>query len=249
VLADVPAPMLYRDLVEDGWLPPRLVEDLRHFTWDSSTVKIDWALAGPVPWRNPAVAGAGTVHLGMDLDGMTRYAATLARGEAPTEPFVLIGQMTVADPSRSPAGTESLWAYTHLPFRPDWSTAEVAEQVARVEAVLERHAPGFSQLIRARRVAGPADLQAGNPSLVGGAVGGGTSAVHQQLVLRPVPGLGRADTPVDRLFLASSSAHPGGGVHGGPGANAARAALARSRSVAGPIYAATVSVAHRAIYR
>mgnify|MGYP001209100448 CR=1 FL=1 len=249
VLADAPAPTLYLDLVEERWLPPRVVADIRHFTWDSSTVKIDWALSEPVQWRNPVVAGAGTVHLGVDLDGLTRYAAALARGEVPAEPFILIGQMTVADPSRSPAGTESLWGYTHLPFRPDWSAAEVADQVARVEGVLERHAPGFSDLVRARRVAGPADLQAGNPSLVGGAVGGGTSALHQQLVLRPIPGLGRADTPIDRLFLASSSAHPGGGVHGGPGANAARAALARAGSVTGPVYAATMSVAHRAIYR
>ena len=98
---------------------------------------------------------------------MTRYAASLARVHGPTEPFVLVGQMTVADPSRSPAGTGTLWAYTHLPFRPDWSASEVAEQVTRVEAVLERHAPGFSDVVRARRIGSPAELQAGNPSLVG----------------------------------------------------------------------------------
>ncbi|HEX6968693.1 MAG TPA: NAD(P)/FAD-dependent oxidoreductase [Micromonosporaceae bacterium] len=249
VLADVPAPALYLDLVDQRWLPPRLLADLAHFQWDSSTIKIDWALSAPVPWRNPEVAGAGTVHLGVDLDGLTEYAAALARGDVPEEPFILLGQMTVADPSRSPAGTASLWAYTHLPFRRDWPSAQVAEQVARVEAVLERHAPGFADLVRARRVAGPAELQAANPSLVGGAVGGGTSAVHQQLIFRPTPGLGRADTPVDGLFLASASAHPGGGVHGGPGANAARAALARNRPVTGLGYAASVSAAHRLIYR
>ncbi|HEX5541309.1 MAG TPA: NAD(P)/FAD-dependent oxidoreductase [Micromonospora sp.] len=249
VLADVPAPALYLDMVGQRWLPPRLVDDLQHFKWDGSTLKIDWALAGPVPWRNPAVAGAGTLHLGADLNGMTRYAAALACGEVPEEPFVLAGQMTVADPSRSPAGTESLWAYTHLPFRRDWAAAEIAEHAERVEAMLERHAPGFSRLVRARRVAGPGDLATGNPSLVGGAVGGGTSAAYQQLFLRPIPGLGRADTPVDRLYLASASAHPGGGVHGGPGANAARAALARARSATGPLYAATIRAAHRAVYR
>ena len=248
VLADVPAPALFLDLVGAAWLPPRLVEDLAHFRWDGSTVKVDWALAGPVPWRNPAVAGAGTVHLGADLDGLSRYAGELARGELPSEPFLLLGQLTMADPSRSPAGTESLWAYTHLPFRRQWSAEEIGGHVEAMEAVLERAAPGFGALVRGRHVAGPAELAAGDPSLVGGALGGGTAAAYQQLFLRPVPGLGRADTPVDRLFLASASAHPGGGVHGGPGANAARAALARDRAVTGRAYGVAVSAAHRAIY-
>ncbi|HEX5595982.1 MAG TPA: NAD(P)/FAD-dependent oxidoreductase [Micromonosporaceae bacterium] len=249
VLADVPAPALYLDLVGNQWLPSRLVDDLQHFKWDGSTLKLDWALDGPVPWRNPAVAGAGTLHLAADLNGLTRYSAALACGELPDEPFLLAGQMTVADPSRSPNGTESFWAYTHLPFRRDWSSSEVADHAGRVEAVLEQHAPGFSRRVRARRVAGPGDLADGDPSLVGGAIGGGTSAPYQQLFLRPIPGLGRSDTPVDRLYLASSSAHPGGGVHGGPGANAARAALARSRPFSGGIYATTIRVAHRVVYR
>ncbi|MEE6261992.1 phytoene desaturase family protein [Plantactinospora sonchi] len=248
VLADVPAPSLLLDLVGATHLPPRLVEDLAHFRWDGSTVKVDWALSGPVPWRNRDVVGAGTVHLGPDLDGLSRYAAALHRDELPDEPFVLAGQLTAADPSRSPAGTESLWAYTHLPFRRQWSAGEVDERVEAIEAVLERAAPGFGTLVRGRHVAGPADLAAGDPNLVGGAVGGGTSAAYQQLFLRPVPGLGRADTPVDRLFLAGASAHPGGGVHGAPGANAARAALARDRAVTGRMYAAAVAAAQRAIY-
>lgn len=249
VLADVPAPALYLDLVGATWLPPRLVEDLSRFRWDGSTVKVDWALAAPLPWRNPEVAGAGTVHLGADLNGLTRYAATLACDEVPKEPFLLLGQLTTADPSRSPAGTESLWAYTHLPHRAYWRAEEVLEQVTRMEAVLERHAPGFGDLVRARHVAGPGELQERNPSLVGGAVGGGTAAAYQQLFFRPVPGLGRSDTPVDRLYLAGASAHPGGGVHGGPGATAARAALARDRGLTGPLYAAAISAANRVAYR
>ncbi|HEY3007565.1 MAG TPA: NAD(P)/FAD-dependent oxidoreductase [Micromonosporaceae bacterium] len=249
VLADVPAPALYLDLVGAELLPPRLVEDLERFRWDGATVKVDWALAAPVPWQNPAAAGAGTVHLGGDLDGLTRYAAALATGEVPSEPFVIVGQMTTADPSRSPVGTESVWAYTHLPRRPRWTGDEVAAHVARMEAALERHAPGFGRLIRGRHVAGPAELEAENPNLVGGALGGGTAAAYQQLFLRPVPGLGRPDTPIDRLYLASASAHPGGGVHGGPGANAARAALARDRAISGRGYAAAVRAANRAIYR
>ncbi|MEU5788833.1 NAD(P)/FAD-dependent oxidoreductase [Micromonospora purpureochromogenes] len=249
VLADVPAPALYLDLVGAAWLPPRLLEDLDHFRWDGSTVKVDWALDGPMPWTNPQVAGAGTVHLATDVDGLTRYAADLACGQLPEDPFLLVGQMTTADATRSPAGTESLWSYTHLPFRRDWRAEDVAAHVDRMEAVLERHAPGFKGLVRGRFVAGPADLEERNPSLVGGAVGGGTAAAYQQLFLRPVPGLGRPDTPVDRLYLASASANPGGGVHGAPGANAAQAALSRNRALTGGLYARAIGAAHRAVYR
>jgi len=244
VLADVPAPTLY-SMVGDAHLPDRLVEDLAGFHWDHATLKVDYALSAPVPWINPAVAGAGTLHVGGDLDGLSRYCGELAAGQAPEEPFLLVGQMTTADPSRSPAGTESLWAYTHLPHgRP----ADVASHAARVEAVLERHAPGFRDLIIARHVGGPDELAAENPSLVGGAINGGTAAPFQQLFMRPLPGLGRADTPIDRLYLAGSSAHPGGGVHGAAGANAARAALARHRPLLGDAYAAGVRAAHRTIY-
>ncbi|WP_405093514.1 NAD(P)/FAD-dependent oxidoreductase [Micromonospora sp. NBC_01392] len=248
VLADVPAPALYLDLVGAAALPPRLVEDLAHFKWDGSTLKVDWALSAPVPWRNRDVTGAGTVHLGADLDGLTTYAAALARGEVPTDPFLLVGQMTVADPSHSPPGTESLWSYTHLPFRRNWRAEEIAGHVERMEEVLEAAAPGFRASVVGRHVAGPADLEEAEPSLVGGALGGGTAAAYQQLFLRPVPGLGRADTPVDRLYLASASAHPGGGVHGAPGANAARAALARDRAFTGQVYVRAIAAAHRTVY-
>ncbi|MGH3734126.1 MAG: phytoene desaturase family protein [Micromonosporaceae bacterium] len=251
VLADVPARMLYGELVPAAQLPPRLVADLEHFRLDKPTLKIDWALGGPVPWRNPEVAGAGTVHLGGDTAGLTRYAAQLATGADPDEPFLLVGQMTTADPARSPAGTESLWAYTHLPERYaelGRDDERVAARVARVEQVMERHAPGFGAAVRGRYVQGPADFTAENPGLPGGAVGGGTSALTQQLVLRPVPGLGRADTPVDRLYLASSAAHPGGGVHGAPGANAARAALARNGVLTGELYRYAIQASHRLVY-
>ncbi|HLL69355.1 MAG TPA: NAD(P)/FAD-dependent oxidoreductase [Micromonosporaceae bacterium] len=253
VLADVPAPTLYRHLVGAGHLPQRLVDDLLGFTWDDATLKVDWALSGPVPWPADALGadglrGAGTVHLGADMDGLSRYAADIATGQVPQEPFLLAGQMTTTDPTRSPAGTESLWAYTHLPRRDRWDADEVDGHAKRIEAVFERHAPGFTDLIVGRYVAGPQQLATENPSLVGGAINGGTAAPYQQLFLRPVPGLGRADTPIDRLYLASSSAHPGGGVHGAPGANAARAALARCRPVTGGLYAAAIRAGHRAVY-
>jgi phytoene dehydrogenase-like protein len=249
VLADVPAPALYRELLGAAAVPGRLLDDVNNFQYDASTVKVDWALSGRIPWRNPAAAGSGTVHIGADVTGMGRYATALRADRVPDDLLLICGQMSTADPSRSPAGTESFWAYTHLPHRRNWTPDDVAAVVARMERVLEEAAPGFFSLVLGRRVAGPAMLEEENPSLVGGALAGGTNAVHQQLFLRPIPGLGRADTPVDRLFLASASAHPGGGVHGGPGANAARAALARDRSGTGPLYRAVVQGLQRSIYR
>ena len=206
-------------------------------------------MSAKIPWKNSAAAGAGTVHLGADLNGLTRYAAHLATDEMPPDPFLLMGQMTTADESHSPPGTESAWAYTHLPHRAHWSDEDIAAHVERIEAVMEQHAPGFGRLVVGRNVFSPADLEREDPSLVGGALGGGTAAAFQQLFLRPIPGLGRADTPVERLFLASASAHPGGGVHGAPGANAARAALARDRALTGKLYQGVISAANRAIYR
>jgi phytoene dehydrogenase-like protein len=248
VLADVPAPVLYRDLVGADALPAAFARDIAHFQWDHATVKVDWALRAPIPWTAAGVRGAGTVHLGVDLDGMSRYGADLATGRVPETPFVVLGQLTTSDPTRSPAGTESAWGYTHVPQRLAGDAALMRAQAERLEEVIERHAPGFRASVLARSVQLPTDLQHHNPSLFGGAVGGGTAAPHQQLIFRPVPGLGRADTPIDRLYLASSSAHPGAGVHGAPGANAARAALARNGIAGGP-YAAAIRAAHRRLYR
>ena len=248
VLADVTAPALYRDLVGEQHLPPGFVRDLDNFQWDNPTVKIDWAVRSKIPWTAAGARGAGTVHLGVDMDGLTRYAADLATRQMPRQPFVLFGQMTTADPSRSPEGTESAWAYTHLPPGTNFSEEAIAEHVERVEATVERHAPGFADLVVGRYVQSPGLLEQENPSLVHGAVNGGTAQLHQQLVFRPVPGFGGASTPVDRLFLSGSSAHPGGGVHGGPGSNAAQAALARDGLLGGGRRKAS-EVVMRRLYR
>ncbi|MFJ2060125.1 phytoene desaturase family protein [Streptomyces sp. NPDC087908] len=248
VLADTSAPALYRDLVGEEHLPSRLVRDLDRFQWDFATFKIDWALTGPVPWAAQEAARAGTVHLAAGLDGLTRFAAQIAAGQIPDDPFTLFGQMTTADPTRSPAGTESAWAYTHLPQHitadagPDgitgrWDPREQHAMADRIEAQVERFAPGFRDRIAARRILAPATLQAMNENLHNGAINNGTTALHQQLVFRPTPGTGRPETPVKRLYLASAAAHPGGGVHGAPGANAARAAL-RSRTPSGLLHRA-----------
>jgi phytoene dehydrogenase-like protein len=236
VLAAVPAPILYRRLLRPEDLPSGLLRQLPHFQWDFSTFKVDWALDGPVPWTAEPARQAGTLHLADGVDDLTRFAAQLATRQVPDQPFALFGQMTIADPTRSPAGTEAAWAYTHVPqvvagdagrdgLTGAWNDAEQNAMADRVEARVERYAPGFRALIRRRRILAPPALQKRDASLKGGAINAGTTAIHQQLVFRPIPGSGRPETPVRGLFLASASAHPGGAVHGGPGANAARAAL------------------------
>lgn len=236
VLADVSAPDLYGNLVDEQHLPDRLLDSMRRFQWDFSTFKVDWALSGPIPWRAGAAAGAGTVHLADGVDDMTRFAAQLAARQVPDRPFTLLGQMTTADASRSPRGTESAWAYTHVPqtvvgdagddgIAGVWDEREQEAMADRMERHVERYAPGFRSLVRARRILAPPTLQELDANLHGGAINGGTANLHQQLVFRPVPGTGRPETPVRGLYLASASAHPGGGVHGACGANAARAAL------------------------
>lgn len=234
VLADVPAPSLYHDLVGETHLPARLRGDLSRFQWDNATIKVNWALAEPIPWSAPGAAGAGTVHFGVDVDGFVDFAADLSVGRVPERPFALLGQMTTADPTRSPAGTESVWAYTHVPRGIDWGAGLLERHVERLQTSLERVAPGFADVVLARHVQSPDDLERGDPSLVGGAINAGTAALHQQLVFRPTAGLGRPETFLPGLYLASASAHPGGGVHGACGWNAARAALG-SQGWSGPL--------------
>lgn len=224
VLADVSAPALYRRLLRGVRQSHQFKRDLDAFQWDHATVKLNWALDGPVPWLSEATAGAGTVHLGVDTDGFVDFAADLSVGRVPRRPFVLFGQMTTADPSRSPAGTESAWAYSHVPHG-SVGTQSAAAQVEVIQESVERVAPGFGSRVLARHVQLPGDLEADDENLAGGALNGGTSGLHQQLVFRPTPGLGRPETVIDGLYLASASAHPGGGVHGACGWNAARAAL------------------------
>jgi phytoene dehydrogenase-like protein len=171
---------------------------------------------------------------------MTVAMSQVQAGLVPAAPFMLTGQMTSSDATRSPIGTESFWAYAHVPqstsgdagdggIRGEWDHDDCERFADRMQARLERLAPGFGDAVLTRRVLGPRELEARDANLRGGAVNGGTAQLHQQLVFRPVPGLGRAETPVRGLFLGSASAHPGGGVHGACGDNAARAALAHAR--------------------
>jgi phytoene dehydrogenase-like protein len=171
---------------------------------------------------------------------MAEASSQVAANVIPAEPFMLAGQMTTTDPTRSPAGTESMWAYTHVPQQTDrdagddgltgrWDHDELERMADRMQERFERLAPGFGSRVLSRRVLGPRQLEERDANLVGGGINGGTSQIHQELVFRPVPGLGRAETAIRGLYLASASAHPGGGVHGACGMNAARAALAHDR--------------------
>jgi phytoene dehydrogenase-like protein len=240
VLADTDVVALYRHLVGSAHVPSRVLNRLHHFERGPATLKIDWALSGHIPWRDPTVAKAGTVHLADSADEITLTMAKMANGNVPDRPFMLLGQMTTSDPTRSPDGTEAAWAYAHVPqeVRGDagddgitgkWDERETDAFVRRMEDRIESFAPGFRDRVVARHVLSPPDLEARDENLVLGDLSGGTAQLHQQLILRPVLGFGRAETPVRRLYLASASAHPGGGVHGACGSNAARAALFHDR--------------------
>lgn len=231
VLADVSAPALYTGLLPADAVGTRVLDDIRRFEWDTPVVKVNYALDRRVPWRSPSLSDAGTVHVGADTHGAVRWAADLSTGVVPESPFLLFGQMTTTDPTRSPEGTESCWAYTHLPR--GMTDASSAHRLAeRVDAQLEAYAPGFGDAVVGRTVQTPGDLEAADRNLVGGAVNGGTSQIHQQLFLRPTPGFGGARTPVDGVYLSGAGAHPGGGVHGMCGWHAAHAALADLRPTA-----------------
>jgi phytoene dehydrogenase-like protein len=229
VIADTGVPALYRNLLPPGSVPADTMDDVRRFQYDAGVVKVDWALDGPIPWTAPGARRAGTIHLGEDMDALTEACADVARRRLPEHPFLVMGQYANFDPTRAPAGRDTAWAYSHVPQGLAWDGGEGAAFADRIEEEVERRAPGFRALIRARHVLTPPEMEARDPNLVGGAINGGTAQVHQQLYLRPLPGLGRPQTPVDGLYLGSASAHPGGGVHGGPGWNAARAALVRER--------------------
>jgi phytoene dehydrogenase-like protein len=217
VLATTIAPALFLDLVGAQHLPAAFVDDLGRFERDAATVKVDWSLDGPIPWTAADARRAGTVHLADGLDALTRTASQLARGLIPDRPFLVMGQFSMVDDTRQPSGRETAWAYAHLPQRVRgdaggelagrWDEREAAAFAERVEGEIERRAPGFRALIRARHVLTPPALDA---YLSGGSVNHGTAQIHQQLVFRPVPGLGRAETrspgcswPAPRLTRAA----------------------------------------------
>jgi phytoene dehydrogenase-like protein len=196
-------------------LPARYRRRLRRFRYGPGAFKVDWALDAPVPWRAADCRRAGTLHLGGTLEEIAGAERDVAAGRLPERPFVLLAQHTLFDPGRAPAGKHTAWAYCHVP------NGATADMTARIEAQVERFAPGFGARILARHATAPADLERGNANLVGGDFCGGAQDLRQLLarprLLRPYA------TPDPRLFLCSASTPPGGGVHGMCGWHAARA--------------------------
>jgi len=192
------------------------------YVYGPETVKVDWALDGPIPWLAGEARDAGTVHVGGDEQSVLASIAEARAGLA-RRPFLLLGQPSLADPSRAPQDKHTAWAYTHGP-RGIGAQLSGDRHVAAIEAQIERFAPGFGDRILARHVLGPADLEARDPNLVGGDVGGGSYRLRQA-VFRPIPSLSPYRTPLQGLFLGSAATFPGGAVHGVPGDAAACAAL------------------------
>ncbi|HLU74873.1 MAG TPA: NAD(P)/FAD-dependent oxidoreductase, partial [Nonomuraea sp.] len=201
-----------REFARMADLPPGYRDRLLRFRHGPGVFKLDWALDGPVPWRDPAVAGAGTVHLGGTLEEIALSEAETAAGRHSPRPYVLLVQPYAADPTR---GGHTLWAYCHVP------NGSAADMTGPIEAQIERYAPGFRERVLARHAMGPAELEAANPNLVGGDIGGGLASLAQ-FVKRPVWSPAPWRTPLPGVFLCSSSTPPGPGVHGMGGWQAAR---------------------------
>jgi phytoene dehydrogenase-like protein len=226
VLADTDAGALLLRLVEREHIPGRLVHFAERYPRGWGTFKMDWALDRPVPWAVEPARRSAVVHAADSLDDLSRFTAQVRRGELPDNPYLVVGQQSLADPTRAPAGAHTLWAYSRVPPRPAGGWAAHAQAFAdRMDARLEGLAPGFRSTILARTVVAPPDLEAMDENLVGGDLGGGSNAWHRQLLFRPVFPYFRYRMPVERLYLCSSYAHPGAGVHGMCGYNAARIAL------------------------
>ncbi|HET6748454.1 MAG TPA: NAD(P)/FAD-dependent oxidoreductase [Actinomycetes bacterium] len=216
--------------------PPRALAEVRGYRPGLGTFKVDWALDGPVPWAADECRRAAVVHVGDTVTAMSRAAWEAGHGLLPAKPTLVLGQQSLADPSRAPAGKHTLWGYAHVPARPSGDAARPRAKgdwdrstgvfLDRMEATIEAHAPGFRDLVLARKAWTPDDLEAADTSLVGGDIQAGSFAIDQQILFRPGPSWWRWGTPVKGLYLAGASVPPGAGVHGGCGDLAARQALA-----------------------
>jgi len=199
-------------------LPSRYRRRLEKFRYGPGVFKVDWALDGPIPWTAAECASAATVHLGGTLEEIVASEREPWRGSVSEKPYVLLAQPSLFDASRAPGGKQTAWAYCHVP---NGSTLDMTE---RIEAQVERFAPGFRDRIIARSTLGPAELEAHNPNLVGGDINGGAADLRQ-LFTRPVARRSPYTTPLPNVFICSASTPPGGGVHGMCGWHASRAAL------------------------
>jgi phytoene dehydrogenase-like protein len=226
VLADVGAPALFLKMLPERETTWWLRHRMRRFRYGWGTFKVDWALSGPVPWSAPEARESAVVHAGDSVEDLRDFTRQVRAGELPRNPYLVIGQQSLVDPGRAPPGGQTLWAYSHVPSVIAGGWKQHREVFAdRIEARLEGLAPGFRGLVRGRHIATPADLEAMDENLVGGDLGGGSAHFNQQLIFRPAFPYFRYATPVKGLYLVSASTHPGGGVHGACGFNAALRAL------------------------
>jgi phytoene dehydrogenase-like protein len=244
VLATVQPVGLFLDLVGAGELPADFVKLVRRYRWGTGVFQWDVALAGLPRFHADALDGTLSFHLGRDLGELSRGIAAARYGTLPAHPLLIAGIHTLADPSRAPAGRHTFWAMAHVPSR---ILADQADTIAarswdearepferRLLDEMEVYAPGFRDLVLATHAQTPDDLEAANANLVAGDIGTGSYTLDQQLVFRPLPGWFRYRTPVRGLYMSGAATHPGGGVHGAAGANAARVLLGDLRlAVAG----------------
>ena len=228
VVADVSPTLLAHDLVGEEHLPAAWLAQLRRHRYTSGYFRLDLDLAAPAPWADERVRDAMVVHVTGTLDELAMSQAEVRRGVLPTRPQLILGQQDRADPSRVPAGAASLWVECHCPATPPesgWHERFASRMLER----LEEHAPGLTTSIVDATITAPLDLQGMDPNLVGGDVGGGSASVDQLLVFRPVAGWSSYALPIGGLYMCGAASHPGGGVHGMCGRNAAQTVLRDAR--------------------
>lgn len=226
VLADTAPDALYLDLLDHRHVPASIRDRMRAFDHGFATFKVDWALAGPVPWRDALSREAAVVHTGESLDDLARFTREVRSGALPTLPYLVIGQQSIVDPTRAPAGGHTLYAYSRVPAAPAGGWDAHRERFAdRIEDRIEGLAPGFKKIVRARVILDPGRLERMNDNLRQGDITGGSAGIQNQLFLRPFFPYFRYRTPVRGLYLGSAYTHPGAGVHGACGYNAAKAIL------------------------
>jgi len=207
--------------IAGGRLPARYLKQLKRYRYGPGVFKVDWALDGPIPWTARQCLEAGTVHVGGTMDEIAAAEGAVGRGEHPERPFIILAQQSLFDSNRAPKGKHTAWGYCHVP---NGSSVDMTD---RIEAQIERFAPGFGDRILERHTHNSVDMEAYNANYVGGDINAGIPDIRQ-IFTRPLPRLSPYTTPLRDLYLCSSATPPGGGVHGMCGYHAARVALKQS---------------------